>query len=93
MAGALLTYLNAYGVLPEKGLIFTNNDSAYQTARPGAHINATIVTRDQAPWRGPFAGMGDQGIEVLNGHAIAAVTGASAYRARLVSLSTSRCAL
>ena len=62
LAGALLTYLNAYGVLPgQAGLIFTNNDSAYQTARALAAqgVEVTLVdSRDQG--RPPLA-MGRSG--------------------------------
>jgi sarcosine oxidase, subunit alpha len=53
LSGAVLTYLDRFGVLPgERALVFTTNDAGYQTARAlrsaGAEVAAIVDVRREA---------------------------------------------
>jgi sarcosine oxidase subunit alpha len=78
LAGAVRTYVNRYAVLPgRKAVIFTNNDSAYNTAidlqRAGA--SATVVDLRKSP-SGPLVDAArTAGIEIRDGQAIVKVKG------------------
>ena len=78
LAGAVRTYVNRYAVLPgRRAVVFTNNDSAYNTAidlhRAGASV--TVVDLRKAP-RGPLAEAARAaGITIMDGQAIVRVNG------------------
>jgi sarcosine oxidase subunit alpha len=82
LASAASTYVNRYAVCPgERAVVFTNNDSAYQTAidlqRAGADV--TIVDSRQSS-----AGFGDAiaaGIPVLSGHVVVDTIGGKRIKA------------
>lgn len=79
LAGAVRTYLHRYGVLAgRRAVIFTNNDSAYQTAidlhDAGARVEAIIDTRP-ATAEATLEQAKQRAIPVFNGHAIVGTTG------------------
>ena len=79
LASAVSTYLNRYAVAPgSRALIFTNNDSAYQTALDLADAGvpvASVVDVRPDP-NGPLpTRVRERGIEVVGGHAIVDVKG------------------
>lgn len=72
MASAVSTYLHRYATLPGKrAVVFTNNDSAYQTAvdlsRSGATVVAIVDSRSNAAASELAAAAG---IPVLSGHVV-----------------------
>jgi sarcosine oxidase subunit alpha len=78
LAGAVRTYVNRYAVLPgRKAIIFTNNDSAYDTAldlqRAGA--SATVVDLRKAPRGALVEAARAAGIDIMDGQAIVKVNG------------------
>ncbi|MDJ0932993.1 hypothetical protein [Breoghania sp.] len=79
LAGATRTYANRYGVLPRRcGVVFTNNDSAYDVAidlaKAGCRIEAILDVRVQA--MGPAAERAFAvGLRVICGAAIVGVNG------------------
>ena len=78
LAGAVRTYVNRYAVLPgRKAVVFTNNDSAYNTAidlqRAGAAV--TIVDLRKAPRGSLIEAARAAGIEIMDGCAITGVKG------------------
>ena len=79
LASAVSTYLNRYAVAPgSKAVVFTNNDSAYQTvldlADVGIRVAAVVDVRSEPG--GPLvAQVGRSGIEVLGRHAVVDVKG------------------
>lgn len=79
LAGAVQSYINRYGVLPgKKVILFTNNDSAYETALDilgaGGSVAAIVDVRDQV--EGDLIEQaGAAGIEIIAGHAISATQG------------------
>jgi sarcosine oxidase subunit alpha len=80
LASAVSTYINRYAVRPgERAVIFTNNDSAYQTALDLAKTDAVVVVVDSRA--GGAGGIGDQaraaGVTVFNGHVVSDVIGRS----------------
>lgn len=78
IASAVSTYINRYGVCPGKRIVvFTNNDSAYQTALDAAKVGCTVMVVDS---REQGAGLLDAiarsaGIPILQGHVVSDVTG------------------
>lgn len=79
LAGAVSTYLRRYGVRPGRNVVvFTNNDSAYATARDllaaGAGVRAIVDLRPEiAPeLAGPLA---EAGAKIMCHHAIVATRG------------------
>ncbi len=85
LAGALGTYVNRYAVLPGRRIVvFTNNDSAYETAldcaTAGASIVAIVDGRDD-PRSAAVEAARERGIEVLAGHAVCDAHGRRGIRA------------
>ncbi len=79
LSGSVLTYLNRYGVFPGKNIVlFTNNDSAYETAlalhAERLKIVAVIDVRNDVTGELPDK-VRELGIQVLEGHAITATNG------------------
>ena len=78
-ASAVSTYINRYAVCPgSRAVVFTNNDSAYQTAidlqRAGATVAAVVDSRSQGG--GAYATtLEDAGVPLLHGHLVTDVTG------------------
>ena len=79
MASAVSTYLNRYAVAPgTRALVFTNNDSAYQTALDLADAGVPVagVVDVRPDPNGPLPRRArDRGIEIIGGHAIVDVKG------------------
>ena len=80
LASAVRAYLNGHGVrLGDRAVIFTNNDSAYETAfdlaSTGCQVSAVIDGRAAPPER-LRARCGGLGIEVLSGHHVLRARGA-----------------
>ena len=79
LASAVSAYVNRYAVAPgAKPLIFTNNDSAYQTALDlvdaGVDLAGVVDVRPEP--RGPLpAKVKEHGVRVIGGHAIIDVRG------------------
>jgi sarcosine oxidase subunit alpha len=78
LASAVRTYINRYAVLPgRRAAVFTNNDSAYNTAldlhRAGAFV--TVVDLRKAPRGALVDAARAAGIEILDGRAIVKVNG------------------
>ncbi len=79
LASAVSTYVNRYAVVPgSRAVVFTNNDSAYDTAldleRAGVPVAAVLDVRGDT--RGQAADrVRDKGIQVIGGHAIVDVRG------------------
>ncbi len=78
LAGAVRSYVNRYAVLPgRRAVVFTNNDSAYETAldlsRAGASV--TVVDLRKAPRGASVDAARAAGVEILDGHAITRVSG------------------
>jgi sarcosine oxidase subunit alpha len=77
-ASAVSTYINRYAVCPgRRAVVFTNNDSAYQTAmdlhRAGATVMIVDSRRHGAGALGSLAS--ETGIPVLQGHIVCDVAG------------------
>jgi sarcosine oxidase subunit alpha len=77
LAGAVRSYLNRYAVKPGRVVLFTNNDSAYATARDlyAAEIGVTVVDTRPNPTGALPARAKAEGIRVLAGSAITATKG------------------
>ncbi|MDH3281832.1 MAG: 2Fe-2S iron-sulfur cluster-binding protein, partial [Gammaproteobacteria bacterium] len=73
LAAAARTYVNRYAVLPgRRVVVFTNNDSAYLTARDTALAGASVVMVDARP-EAPAdlaRALADAGVEIINGHGV-----------------------
>lgn len=83
LANALDTYINRYGVLPGKSLVFfTNNDSAYSVALNAAEKGATVVVVDtRETIASELSGqLTKAGIKLFCNHAIASVQGKLAVK-------------
>lgn len=83
LASAVSAYINRYAVLPgSRAVVFTNNDSAYQTALDLAGHGANVVVVDSRA--GGAGAIGDSvrdvGIPVLTGHIVTDVHGARGVR-------------
>ena len=93
LASAVSTYVNRYAVKPgERAVIFTNNDSAYQTAldlnAAGAQVVAVVDARSQSS--SELANMvRSAGIEVLNSSAVVDTSGGKRLQSvQIMSLSS-----
>jgi len=93
LASAVSTYVNRYAVKPgERAVIFTNNDSAYQTAldlnAAGAQVIAVVDARSQSS--SELAKMvRSAGIEVMNSSAVVDTTGGKRLQSvQVMSLSS-----
>ena len=79
LASAVSTYLNRYAVAPgAAALVFTNNDSAYQTALDlaDAGVPVTGVVDVRPNPKGPLpTKVRERGIEVIGGHTIVDLSG------------------
>jgi methylglutamate dehydrogenase subunit C len=78
-ASAVRTYVNRYGVSPGRsGVVFTNNDSGYRTARDlaaaGIEVRAIVDSRDRPP------ALDGGGAAVLRAPVVADVKGGKAGR-------------
>ncbi len=79
ISSAVSTYLNRYSVVPgSRAVVFTNNDSAYQTALDladaGVSVEAVVDIREEPG--GPLpAQVRQRGIEIIGGYAIVDVHG------------------
>ena len=79
LASAVSTYLNRYGVVSgTQPLIFTNNDSAYQTAldldAAGNSVVAVVDVRSEPSGTLPTK-VRERGIPIIGGHAVVDVHG------------------
>ncbi|MDA0705017.1 MAG: 2Fe-2S iron-sulfur cluster-binding protein, partial [Proteobacteria bacterium] len=84
LAGAVRAYLNRYGVRPgQRGVVFTNNDSAYgaaiDMADAGIAVPAIVDLRPD-PDGDAVRAARERGIEILANHAVVAVSGAKGLR-------------
>ena len=93
LASAVSTYVNRYAVKPgERAVIFTNNDSAYQTAldlnAAGAQVVAVVDARSQSS--SELANMvRSAGIEVMNSCAVVDTSGGKRLQSvQVMSLSS-----
>lgn len=80
-ASAVSTYINRYAAVPGvRAIVFTNNDSAYQTALDlldaGASLAGVIDLRSEVSGELP-ARVRQRGIEVLTGHGVIGVRGST----------------
>ena len=78
LAGAVRSYVNRYAVLPgRRAVVFTNNDSAYETAidltRAGASV--TVVDLRREPTGDSVDAAEAAGIEIMDGFAVTGVKG------------------
>lgn len=80
MAGAALTYLRRFGVAPgERAVVFTNNDSAYETALALAETGlGKVVLADIRPQSALAAALTAVGVEVRLGTEVAGFDGKTA---------------
>lgn len=84
MASAVSTYVNRYGVAPgRRAVVFTNNDSAYQTAldlhAAGIEVAAVVDVRSKP--RGELAQrVRKTGVPIYGGHVVANVRGTRRVR-------------
>ena len=88
LASAVSTYIRRYAVLPgERAVVFTNNDSAYQTAIDLAEAGATVVLVDsRAGSAGPLAqSAGEAGVAILTGHLLTDVKGTLCVKAACIA--------
>ncbi len=88
-SSAVATYLNRYAVRPgTRGVIFTNNDTAYQTAMDlhtrGVEVAALVDVRRTVA-TDMRAALQRKGIEVLPGHAVFDVAGRKQVKAAKVA--------
>jgi sarcosine oxidase, subunit alpha len=87
LSGAVLTYLDRFGVLPgERAVVFTTNDAGYQTARAlrgaGAEVAAIVDVRREAAAHDRARA---DGFEVLAGAVVAATDGPARVTAGLLA--------
>jgi len=84
LAAAVRRYLAEYGVCAgRRALVFTNNDSAYDTAlalkKAGAEVVAIVDTRN-TPAAALVQAVGDQGVRVLSGSVVVGTVGRAGLR-------------
>lgn len=89
LASSVSTYINRYGVAPgKKLLLFTTNDSAYQTAldwqQTGRQIIAVVDTRSN-PSGDIVAAVKLRGIEVIGGHGLIEAQGNKRVKRALIA--------
>ncbi len=93
LASSVSTYVNRYAVKPgERTVIFTNNDSAYQTAldlkAAGAQVVAVVDARSQSSSELANS-VRSAGIEVMNSSAVVDTSGSKRIQSvRVMSLSS-----
>ena len=78
LASAVSTYINRFGVCPgNRAVVFTNNDSAYQTAIDLRSAGATVVIVDSRAGGARLAAdaASEVGIPILQGHVVSNVSG------------------
>ncbi|MDX1499632.1 MAG: sarcosine oxidase subunit alpha family protein [Woeseiaceae bacterium] len=78
LASAVSTYVRRYGVCPgSRAVVFTNNDSAYQTAIDLRKAGATVVLVDSRAGGARLAAdaASEVGIPILQGHVVSDVDG------------------
>ena len=85
LASAVSTYVNRYGVAPgRRVVVFTNNDSAYQTALDlvdaGVDVRAVVDVRPETHSK-LTSMVGGRGVEVLPGHVLVDVRGSRGVKA------------
>jgi len=88
LASAVSTYVRRYAVRPgERAVVFTNNDSAYQSALDLADAGVSVMVVDSRPGgAGAIAApVQAAGIPVLAGHLVTDVTGVRRVRAVAVA--------
>ncbi|GGX87493.1 sarcosine oxidase subunit alpha [Litchfieldella qijiaojingensis] len=90
LAGAIRRYIRCYGVVPgRRAAIFTNNDSAYETARclreAGAEVAAIVDLRERAP---SVAGLDD--VEILTQAEVVGVQGSQHVKAVEIEVGSKR---
>jgi sarcosine oxidase subunit alpha len=86
LSGAVLTYLDRFGVLPaERALVFTSNDAGYDAARAlrdaGAEVVAVVDARREAAAQDRARA---EGLRVLAGSLVAATDGRERVTAAVV---------
>ena len=77
-ASAVSTYINRYAVCPaDSAVVFTNNDSAYQTALDLNRVGARVVIVDSRAEGAATLGAAarEAGIPILHGHVVCDVAG------------------
>ena len=89
LASAARTYANRYAVrVATRGVVFTNNDSAYQAAagiaRAGVEVAAVLDSRSGGPGAAARAAVEELGIECQVGVVVAGVQGSRTVRAAVV---------
>lgn len=89
LASAVSSYINRYAVIPgRKAVVFTSNDSAYQTAidlhEAGRKVVAVVDSRANPQGRLP-ALTRSKGIEVISGHGVIDVKGKKRVKAALIA--------
>jgi len=84
LASAVSSYLNRYAVLPgQRVVVFTNNDSAYQTAIDLQVAGATVAAIIDSRAKGAAAlgaAAQDAGITIMRGHIVCDVVGRKCVR-------------
>jgi sarcosine oxidase subunit alpha len=81
LASAVSAYINRYGVCPgERAVVFTNNDSAYQSALDLKKAGRTVLIVDSRPGGARLVAdtVSEAGIPILQGHVVTDVSGSSA---------------
>ena len=89
LATAVSTYVNRFAVLPgRRAVVFTNNDSAYQTALDlsdaGVEVAAVVDARAKTTGPQPMQ-VRERGIDVLSGHVVVDVRGSKRVRQAVLS--------
>ncbi len=87
LASAVSSYLNRYAVkLAERAVLFTNNDSAYQTALSlsNANIDTTVVDYRRSPAGSMVEKLRSAGVNVLTGSMVVDVKGGARVRAAVI---------
>jgi len=87
LASAVSSYVNRYAVnLAERAVVFTNNDSAYQTALSlsQANIETTVVDYRRNPTGAAVEQVRAAGVKVLTGSMVVNVKGSSIVRGAVI---------
>lgn len=96
LAGAVRSYLNHYGVLAgRRTVVFTTNDSAYQTALDLNAAGATVTLVDARPLgEATIAKLRGNGLTVFAGHAVAEAIGGKTVAGAVIApfdVATGKC--
>ncbi len=97
LAGAVRSYLNRYGVIAGRNaVVFTSNDSAYQTAFDLKSAGATVTLVDARPLdAAAIRTLETKGLKVYAGHAVAEATGGKMVAGAAIApfdIATGKCA-